>query len=93
MENIDTNDKIVMSRIAFERMQAKDERNDTWRNRIIVFLIIALIATNTAWLIAWNSYEYSTEIVTVDSEDSGDANYIGDDGNIYNGDVEQDPEA
>lgn len=93
MENIDINDKIVMSRIAFERMQAKDERNDTWRNRIIVFLIIALIATNTAWLIAWNSYEYSTEIVTVDSEDSGDANYIGDDGNIYNGDVEQDPEA
>lgn len=93
MENIDINDKIVMSRIAFERMQAKDERNDTWRNRIIVFLIIALIATNTAWLIAWNSYEYSTEIVTVDSEDGGDANYIGDDGNIYNGDVEQDPEA
>ena len=93
MENIDINDKIVMSRIAFERMQAKDERNDTWRNRIIVFLIIALIATNTAWLIAWNSYEYSTEIVTVDSEDSGDANYIGADGNIYNGDVEQDPEA
>lgn len=24
------NDKITMSRIAFERMQAKDERNDRW---------------------------------------------------------------
>lgn len=27
MEN---NDNIVMSRIAFERMQSKDERNDKW---------------------------------------------------------------
>ena len=33
MEN--NNDNIVMSRIAFERMQAKDERNDRWRNIII----------------------------------------------------------
>lgn len=29
MEN--NNDNIIMSRIAFERMQAKDERNDKWR--------------------------------------------------------------
>lgn len=32
MEN--NNDNIVMSRIAFERMQAKDERNDRWRKDV-----------------------------------------------------------
>lgn len=31
MEN---NDNIIMSRIAFERMQAKDERNDRWRKDV-----------------------------------------------------------
>ena len=36
MEN---NDNIVMSRIAFERMQAKDEKNDRWRNLTIIYMV------------------------------------------------------
>jgi hypothetical protein len=55
---MDNNDNIIMSRIAFERMQAKDERNDRWRNIIIIILIILLALTNGAWLIAWNQYDY-----------------------------------
>ena len=47
MEN---NDNITMSRIAFERMQAKDERNDRWRNIIIVLLIIAYVPFFSTWL-------------------------------------------
>ena len=90
MEN--NNDNIIMSRIAFERMQAKDERNDRWRNIIIIILIVLLAVTNGMWLYAWNQYDYVSEEVTVDSDDSGNANYIGSDGNIYNGDVEQDQE-
>lgn len=82
MEN---NDNIVMSRIAFERMQAKDERNDRWRNIIIVLLAVLLALTNAIWLYAWNQYDYYSEEVTVDSDDGGNANYIGEDGNIYNG--------
>lgn len=35
---MDENDNIIMSRIAFERMQAKDEKNDRWRNIIIIIL-------------------------------------------------------
>ena len=61
---MDNNDNIVMSRIAFERMQAKDERNDFWRNLTIIFLIILLVATNAMWLFAWNQYDY------VDAEDA-----------------------
>lgn len=66
MEN---NDNIVMSRIAFERMQSKDERNDRWRNIIIIILIALLAITNGMWLYAWNQYDYYSEDITVDSDD------------------------
>ena len=80
------NDNIVMSRIAFERMQAKDERNDRWRNIIIILLILLLVATNVIWIVAWNSYDYVDDYsVDVDAGDGGNANYIGNDGDIYNG--------
>lgn len=79
------NEQITMSRIAFERMQAKDERNDRWRNIIIIILIVLLAATNGAWLIAWNQYDYtSTETVDIDGK-YGNANYIGGNGDINNG--------
>lgn len=84
MEN---NDNIVMSRIAFERMQAKDERNDKWRNIIIILLIVLLVATNAMWLWAWNQYDYVEEEYSVDmsADDGSNANYIGNDGDISNG--------
>ena len=86
MEN--QNDNIIMSRIAFERMQSKDERNDRWRNIIIIILIALLAITNGMWLYAWNQYDYVSEDITVDGEE-GNANYIGNDGNIYNGEQEE----
>ena len=81
MEN---NENITMSRIAFERMQAKDERNDRWRNIIIIILIVLLAATNGAWLYAWNQYDYASTQTEVNA-DNGTANYIGRDGDINNG--------
>lgn len=81
MEN---NENITMSRIAFERMQAKDERNDRWRNIIIIILIVLLAATNGAWLYAWHQYDYSSAQTEVNA-DNGTANYIGRDGDINNG--------
>lgn len=85
MEN---NDNIIMSRLAFERMQAKDERNDRWRNIIIIILIILLALTNGAWMYAWNQYDYSDTAsfsVDVDACEGGNANYIGNNGDINNG--------
>ena len=81
MEN---NDNIIMSRIAFERMQAKDERNDRWRNIIIILLIILLVVTNVIWLIAWNSYDYVEEYASIDAG-NGTANFVGHNGDINNG--------
>lgn len=62
--------------------------------KVIKWLIIALcisvllmVASNLAWLYVFNSYDYvdgDSETITVDSED-GNANYIGNDGDINNG--------
>lgn len=87
MEN---NDNIIMSRIAFERMQAKDERNDKWRNIIIILLIVLLIATNAMWLWAWNQYDYVDGYsVEMEADDGSNANYIGNNGDINNGGKDQ----
>ena len=50
---------------------------------VVVFL---MVVSNLAWLYVYNQYDYSgnEETVTVDS-DSGNANYIGNDGDITNG--------
>ena len=87
MEN---NDMITMSRLAFERMQAKDEKNDRFRNITIIVLIILLVVTNAMWLVAWNQYDYVDTYtddysVDLDSGDGGNANCIGNSGDIYNG--------
>lgn len=84
---MDNNDQITMSRIAFERMQAKDERNDKWRNITIVLLILLLVATNGMWLWAWNQYDYveTTTEVEMDTGEGGDNNYIGHNGEITDG--------
>lgn len=80
------NEQITMSKYAFERMQTKDERNDRWRNIIIVILIVLLSLTNGAWLYAWNQYDYSsTETVDIKADGDSNANYIGNDGSITNG--------
>lgn len=94
---MDNNDNITMSRIAFERMQAKYERNDRWRNITIIILIVLLVVTNAMWLIAWMQYDYVDDSVMVNGEDDGIANYIGNDGDIDNGirlqkETEQDSE-
>lgn len=64
--------------------------------RIIKKLVIALIitivlifASNALWLYCWMQYDYadteSTESVDVDGGLNGVANYVGNDGDITNG--------
>lgn len=54
---------------------------------VIIVLIVLLVGSNIAWVIYENSFEevITTEEIIVDAEDNGNANYIGQDGNIYNG--------
>lgn len=85
--DMENNDNIIMSRIAFERMQAKEENDLLWKNITIVLLIVLLVISNGMWLYVWNSYDYYEEVIEIDtgSDNGGDANYIGQDGDIYNG--------
>ena len=66
--------------VAYEHTMARFERTI---KRLIILLgivTILLFGTNVAWLYVWNQYDTSS--VTVDTEDGGNANYIGDHNNL-----------
>lgn len=54
---------------------------------IILVLIALLFGTNIAWIVYESQFEEveTYEEIIIDAEDDGNANYIGNDGNIYNG--------
>ena len=53
--------------------------------KIVILLIILLVASNAAWLY----YESSFEEIRIEQEnESGYNNFIGNDGDIYNGETE-----
>jgi hypothetical protein len=71
--------------IAHQSAAARQERQIR-RMWIALIVAVALVfASNAIWLYAWMQYDYSSEEIIVDAEDNGNANYIGQDGNIYNG--------
>lgn len=68
-----------------EAMMARAERVIKMLVIIIILVITMLVVTNGAWLYCWQQYDYSgQETVTVDGKE-GNANYIGNDGEIING--------
>lgn len=80
------NEQLTVPYIVHESAMARSERHI---RRLVIALIVAIVMmviSNLAWLYMWNSYEYvgDSSQVTVDSN-TGDANYIGDDGDIING--------
>lgn len=78
--------------IPYIALESAQVRNERIIKRLIVAIIIVVILffiSNLAWLYAWNQYDYSgkettTSEVTVDGKE-GTANYIGNDGDIVNG--------
>lgn len=54
---------------------------------VIILLIALLVGTNVGWLIYESQFETveTVEEIIVESGDDGIANYIGQDGDIYNG--------
>jgi hypothetical protein len=73
--------------ILYESEMTRHERTI---KRLVIAVVVAIslmFVSNLAWLYAWNSYDYvssETSSVTVDGKD-GIANYIGNDGDITNG--------
>lgn len=83
--NCATTENALIPYVVYEATVARQERQIK-RMWIALIVAVALIfASNAIWLYAWMQYDYSSEEIIVDAEDNGNANYIGQDGNIYNG--------
>ena len=73
--------------VVHESAMARAERQAKRLVAVIILLILLLVGSNICWIAYENSFEdvVTTEEIVVDAEDNGTANYIGNDGDIYNG--------
>ena len=69
--------------IVHESSMARMERHIKRLWIAVIVAVCLLFASNAGLLFAWTSYDYASyEAIT---DDGGDANIIGSDGDIYNG--------
>ena len=81
------NQNVTVPYVALEAAQARNERE---KKRLLIWVIISWIATLLiVGIFTYERLQYdytgTYEEIIVDAEDNGNANYIGQDGNIYNG--------
>lgn len=72
---------------AFEGEMTRAEMRDKRKDRIIALLIIIVLVSNLAWLCFFDRFNFTSETVSQEL-DSGNANYIGADGTINNGEAD-----
>lgn len=70
--------------IVYESSEARHERMQKRLVIALVLSILLLFASNGLWLWHESQYDYSDETVELNA-DTGNANYIGNDGDITNG--------
>ena len=82
-----SNQPISVPYIVHESSMVRAERQAKRLIAIIILLIVLLVGSNIGWLIYENQFEdvITSEEIIVDAEENGIANYIGNDGDIYNG--------
>ena len=69
--------------IVHEASMARMERQIKRLCIAVIVAVCMLFASNAGWLLACTNYDYASyEAIT---DDGGDANIIGNDGDIYNG--------
>ncbi len=74
-----------ISYYAHEEEVFRMERNSKRLFAALIVAVVLVFASNCIWLYCWMQYDYVSDTVTVDSRQSGNANYIGQNGEIYNG--------
>lgn len=81
------NNTTMIPYIVYESMLDKADRQQKRLIIVIIILIVFLFGSNAFWLYEWSQYDYVSEgyEVELDSDGGGNANFIGDDGDIYNG--------
>ena len=78
--------------IVHESSMARMERQIKRLWIAVIVAVVLLFASSAIFTWAWMQYDYSSEeiIVEQDAQDGGNANYIGNDGDIVNGLPESD---
>lgn len=74
--------------IVHEAAEARHERTVKRLIALIALLVLLLVGSNVTWLVYESQFEQvaETETYSVDMDtDDGNTNYIGGDGEIYNG--------
>ena len=79
------NTNVTVPYVVHEATVARQERQIKRMWIALIVSIALMFLTNMIWIGVFSSYDYSSEEIIVDAEDNGNANYIGQDGNIYNG--------
>ena len=72
--------------IVHEGAMARAEREKRRYWILIIILIVALLVSNLAWLIVWQSYDYtSEETITEIQQDGEGVNIVGNGNEVNNG--------
>lgn len=66
---------------AHETIMAREDKTNRRLIWVVVLLIVALVATNIAWLVTWNSYDFVTETEEI-TQDGRGINIIGDENEV-----------
>lgn len=81
--------KVIMSSADWQRNEQRHERREKRLVWVIVLLIVLLVGSNIGWLVYESQFETvetsTEESIVVDAQENCVANYIGNDGDIYNG--------
>ena len=68
-----------------ENLRAQMVSSNTKWFILVLVLVILLVVTNALWLYRETQFVTESTEIEVRTEDGGNANYIGNDGDIYNG--------
>lgn len=84
-----TNDMAVMPIAQHEKDQNRLMGIIKWLIAVIVILIVLLVGSNVGWLIYNSQFEVVEESTTITQDnENGYNNYIGNDGDIVNGETD-----
>lgn len=72
--------------IVYESEAARHERTVKRLITALVIAILLIVGSNLAWLWVWNQYDITTETISIQNQEDGNANYLeaGMDGVINN---------
>ena len=63
--------------IVYESEAARHERTVKRLLTALLITILLMVGTNMAWLYVWNQYDFSSESITMETDDTANTNLLG----------------